>query len=255
MPRVRRCSRSFSPSSGWAPPHSEGPPWWRISRHGGATKGSWLTMETFRNGVALCQTIPGATAMQTSAYVGLRIHGVKGAAASFTGFGLPAFLLMLALSVLYTRFHALPAVVSTFGGLHALIVALIAHAALTFGRAYLREWQDFLIVPVAAALFWVGLSPILVVLSSFLLGIAIRFKGGNPPPAAQAEREPFPLKAVILIISVSSALPVCALPCRAGVSSTSRFSCSGSTCSLSGADSPRYLSCCTRSWKPSAGWI
>ena len=126
-------------------------------------KRRWLDDETFRNGVALCQTIPGATAMQTSAYVGLRVHGVRGAAASFIGFGLPGFLLMLAFSVLYAQFHGLPAVVSAFGGLHALIVALIAHAAFTFGRAYLKKWQDFLIVPVAAVLFWIGLSPILVV--------------------------------------------------------------------------------------------
>jgi len=54
-------------------------------------KKRWLSNDTFRNGVALCQTIPGATAMQTSAYVGLQTNGVGGAAASFIGFGLPAF--------------------------------------------------------------------------------------------------------------------------------------------------------------------
>jgi Chromate transporter len=42
----------------------------------------WLDDSTFRDGVALSQTIPGATAMQTSAYVGFRARGVAGAAAS-----------------------------------------------------------------------------------------------------------------------------------------------------------------------------
>jgi chromate transporter len=41
----------------------------------------WLDEETFRDGVALCQTIPGATAMQTAAYVGLRVRGAIGAGA------------------------------------------------------------------------------------------------------------------------------------------------------------------------------
>jgi chromate transporter len=50
------------------------------------------------DGAALCQLIPGATAMQTSAYVDLKTYGVLGAAASFTGFGSPAFLLLMALS-------------------------------------------------------------------------------------------------------------------------------------------------------------
>ena len=59
----------------------------------------WISDQTFRDGVALCQTIPGATAMQTAAYVGFKARGVAGAAVSFIGFGLPAFLLMVALSI------------------------------------------------------------------------------------------------------------------------------------------------------------
>ena len=41
----------------------------------------WLKESTFLDGVALCQTIPGATAMQVSAYVGLRARGLSGAGA------------------------------------------------------------------------------------------------------------------------------------------------------------------------------
>jgi chromate transporter len=74
----------------------------------------WLDAETFSDGVALCQIIPGATAMQMSAYVGLKTRGVIGAGASFIGFGLPAFLLMMAFATLYTYAHTLPIVVSAF---------------------------------------------------------------------------------------------------------------------------------------------
>jgi chromate transporter len=74
-------------------------------------KRRWLDADAFDGGVALCQAIPGATAMQTAAYVGLRARAVAGAAASFVGFGLPAFGLMLALSALYARTHAVPGAV------------------------------------------------------------------------------------------------------------------------------------------------
>jgi chromate transporter len=74
----------------------------------------WLDEDTFRDGVALCQSIPGATAMQASAYVGLRARGVAGAAVSFIGFGLPAFLLMVGLSAFYATFHTVPPVVAVF---------------------------------------------------------------------------------------------------------------------------------------------
>ena len=82
-------------------------------------KKHWLDESSARDGVALCQTIPGATAMQMSAYIGFRTRGVGGAAASFIGFGLPAFLFMMILSALYARTHTLPAVVSAFNGLQA----------------------------------------------------------------------------------------------------------------------------------------
>jgi chromate transporter len=51
-------------------------------------KNRWLHADSFDSGVALCQAIPGATAMQTAAYVGLRVRGVIGAAASFLAFEL-----------------------------------------------------------------------------------------------------------------------------------------------------------------------
>ena len=38
----------------------------------------WLTEEAFKDGVVICQSVPGATAMQMAAYVGLRARGVRG---------------------------------------------------------------------------------------------------------------------------------------------------------------------------------
>lgn len=53
----------------------------------------WLSDASFRDGMGLCQMIPGATAMQAAAYVGLRTRGIGGAATSFIAFGFPAFLI------------------------------------------------------------------------------------------------------------------------------------------------------------------
>ena len=102
----------------------------------------WLDDKTFADGVALCQTIPGATAMQVAAYVGLRARGLAGAAAAFVGFGLPAFSLMIALSAIYTRTYSMPWVVSVFHGLQAAVVAIVANATLSFGRTSIRKWHD-----------------------------------------------------------------------------------------------------------------
>ncbi len=91
----------------------------------------WLDGETFQNGTALCQSIPGATVMQMVAYIGLRIRGVKGAVVSFIGFGLPAFLLMMIFSICYTSMLSLHKVTSALSGLQAIIIAVIANSAIT----------------------------------------------------------------------------------------------------------------------------
>src|SRR4030067_1046023 len=77
-------------------------------------RNKWLTEETFKDGVVICQSLPGATAMQMAAYVGLRARGVRGALAADGGLGAPAFLLMLVLSVFYSGSRELPLVVSLF---------------------------------------------------------------------------------------------------------------------------------------------
>ena len=138
----------------------------------------WLDKETFRDGVALCQTIPGATAMQMAAYVGLRLRGVRGAIAGYLGFGLPAFLLMTVLSVLYARTHALPVVVAVFSGLQAIIIAIVANAAISFGRNSLTNWQHGVVALVAAGLFGLAVHPVLILILAALLSLALNI--GQP---------------------------------------------------------------------------
>jgi chromate transporter len=159
----------------------------------------WLTEADFRDGVALCQAIPGATAMQSCAYVGLRLRGVRGAATGFAGFGLPAFLLMAVLSELYMRYRGLPDASLAFATLRALVVALVLHAAVSMGRTYLKGWQDAIIVPVAAVLFWIGISPVLVVLCSAALAIALPRRGAGDQKRTGMENATFPLRPLLLI--------------------------------------------------------
>jgi chromate transporter len=133
----------------------------------------WLDVETFNDGVAMCQMIPGATAMQTTAYVGLKKRGVPGAAVCFIGFGLPAFVLMMTFAALYSATHNLPTVVSAFKGLQAIIVAIVANATLIFGRTTLKTWKQLLIAAFAAALFGLNVNPILVIFLAAIVGLVL----------------------------------------------------------------------------------
>ena len=166
-------------------------------------KKHWLDDQSTRDGVALCQTIPGATAMQMSAYVGLRAKGVAGAAASFIGFGLPAFLFMTILSALYARTHTLPAVVSGFNGLQAIVVAVVANAALSFGRSSIKDWKNIINAIIAASLFGLKINPILVIIIAAFLGLILYNRQPLPSAVSPAKKAHAP-KSLFLLLSATA---------------------------------------------------
>jgi len=145
----------------------------------------WVAEEDFADGVALCQTLPGATAMQAAAYAGLRAGGPAGALAAYLGFGLPAFVLMLLFAHLYEGAHTLPPVTAAFIGLKAIVCAIVAHATLTFGRKVVRDPRDFALAIAAGGFLALGGSPIVAIAVAALLGLLL-FRGATTAAPAEA---------------------------------------------------------------------
>jgi chromate transporter len=133
----------------------------------------WIDKTDFKNGVVLCQSIPGAIVMQVAAYVGLKVRGISGALAAYVGFGLPAFILMLILSALYARFNSLPKFISLFNGLQVIVVAIIFNAVLSFGRNIANNYRSIIVALLSALLFWLAISPFIVIIVAGILGMAL----------------------------------------------------------------------------------
>ena len=136
-------------------------------------RNQWLDETDFKNGVAFCQAIPGATAIQTAAYVGVKVRGIPGALAAYSGFGLPAFIFMLLLSVLYGQLINLPKFISLFNGLQVIVVAIILNAAYSFGRNVTNNYKSIIIALLAAISLWFSVSPFFVIIGAGILGIAL----------------------------------------------------------------------------------
>jgi chromate transporter len=136
-------------------------------------KNHWLSEESFKQGVAICQIIPGATAMQVAAYVGLRSRGPVGAILAYVGFGLPAFLLMVVLAAFYQNTHDQVAVVSIFLGLQVIVIAMVANATWTFGQNTIKNRRDIILgIAVTVFLLMQG-NPIIVIFASAFLGVVL----------------------------------------------------------------------------------
>jgi chromate transporter len=137
------------------------------------TRRRWLERESFQDGVVLVQSLPGATAMQMAAYVGLQTRGTIGALAAYTGFALPSFIMMLALSMAYAHGRDLPSFIALFTGLQVLVVAIVAQATWSFGRELIRGLRVFLLAAAAAILLWRGISPFLVIIGAAFIGMLV----------------------------------------------------------------------------------
>jgi chromate transporter len=134
-------------------------------------KKNWLDANTFDSGLALCQVIPGAIIMQLVSYIGLKLKGVSGAVVCFIAFGLPAFLIMFILSVLYAHTKNISGVEIVLTGLRVIIVAIVANAAYNFGKSNFHDVNDWIISAIAAGLFLTRLHPALVLIIAGILGL------------------------------------------------------------------------------------
>jgi len=152
-------------------------------------KKRWLTRPSFREGVAVAQVIPGATAMQAAAYVGLRAAGVAGAAAAYIGFGLPAFVLMVALSIAYAATNKSPVGLAIFLGLQAIVVAIIARATVSFGRTTVKGWEDAVVGLAAAVYLVLGGNPVVGIAAGAVIGL-ILYRSVRPGAAEGLHKGP-----------------------------------------------------------------
>lgn len=142
----------------------------------------WLHESEFKEGIALCQSLPGATGMQMAAYIGRKSRGIPGALSAYAGFGLPAILLMLLLSVLYERYHNFQLIIPLFSGLQIVVVAIIVHAAYSFGRDTLKSPVDIGIAIGSSLLFGLAVHPLVIILAATLAGFILLRKNDVPLP-------------------------------------------------------------------------
>ena len=153
------------------------------------SKRRWLSEQEFKEGMALCQVIPGATMVQMCTYTGYRLRGIPGAVLAALGFVLPAFLTMTVLTALYFRAGALPIVQALFRGLGALVVAIVLNACLTLGRTTLQGWQGILLAALALVAMVLKVNFLIVLVGTAVLAIPMyRFAGSATPPAPEARR-------------------------------------------------------------------
>jgi chromate transporter len=146
----------------------------------------WVEPERFKEGLALCQIVPGATLTQVISYVGLLLKGPAGAGVAAVCFILPGALIVLGVSVLYFRWQEVPLVQALSRGVGAVVIAILAHACLKLSKTSLPTLASVLIALAACAAYLVRINAFLVVIGAAAAAWLLSRKEPTPvaPPAA-----------------------------------------------------------------------
>lgn len=105
----------------------------------------WLTREEFREGVAVCQSLPGPLAIQVGIFISYIRGGVWGAWAGGWAFILPNFLFVAALGALYVHFGDLSPVRGIFYGVSPAVIALIVYSCHRLARLGMEDRLQWVI--------------------------------------------------------------------------------------------------------------
>ena len=112
----------------------------------------WLTKDEMREGIAVCQSLPGPLAIQVGIWISYLRGGFWGAWAGGWAFILPNFVIVATLAALYVRFEGLPAIAAIFYGVSPAVIALILHSCYRLTKLGMKDWLEWALAAAAFAI-------------------------------------------------------------------------------------------------------
>jgi chromate transporter len=138
----------------------------------------WISEGRFLHALNYCMVLPGPEAQQLATYIGWLMHGRLGGLIAGGLFVLPAFLLLLVLSYVYTMFGQTPVISAALYGVKAAVLGLVVLAAYRLGSKALKSpWLYGLAALSFIAVAILHLPFPVVVLAAMLAGWALHKAG------------------------------------------------------------------------------
>jgi len=145
----------------------------------------WVTKDEMREGIAVCQSMPGPLAIQVGIYISYLRGGFWGAWAGGWAFILPNFVIVATLGALYTYFGGLSPVTAIFYGVAPAVIALILSSCYSLAKLGMEDWLQWAIAAVCFVVtVAVQAEVALLFLASGIVGIAYYgslFRGKTVP--------------------------------------------------------------------------
>jgi len=132
----------------------------------------WIDINEIVDYFAVCQSIPGAIAINSAILIGYKTAGRKGAIIAAVGVILPSFLIITIIAAFFTRFQNSPIVKAAFSGIRSAVVALIAIAAFKIGKASIKDAIGFIVAAVVTiTVTFLNIHAIFTIIGGALFGL------------------------------------------------------------------------------------
>jgi chromate transporter len=135
----------------------------------------WMGEQEFLDLMGASNLIPGPNSTELAIHIGRVRAGWRGLLVAGTCFILPAFLMVLALAVLYVRYGSTPQAEGLLYGITPVVVAIVAHALWGFLRQAVKGPFLATVGIGALVLYFLGVGELVLLFGGALLVLAVRF--------------------------------------------------------------------------------
>lgn len=144
----------------------------------------WMSYDEFSNLLALDELTPGPIIVNAASFIGMKVASVAGAIIATLGSIIPAFLIGLALIIVYNRYNKLSWLQNIVLSLKSMAIALILttfiklaiKALFINGQIIIDDISFYAIIMIAISFFLINkkkISPVLVMLGCGLVNVII----------------------------------------------------------------------------------
>ena len=130
----------------------------------------WIGEQEFLDLLTLAQSAPGPISLNTAVFVGYKMYGYRGALTSLLGVVMPSFLILLLVAMFFSQVRHNAIVDAAFKGMRPVVVALMFAPVLGFVKG-MRWWMISIAAMVALAVWYLGFSPIYLLILGAVAGL------------------------------------------------------------------------------------
>lgn len=146
----------------------------------GVDSREWTDQDTFMDGLAICNMLPGPASTQLGIFLGWVRAGNAGALVAGATFMAPTFAIVVVLSFIYFGYGQLPSVEAFFYGVNPVVIGLIGGAAYSMARSSLGNGDGHLSFTIGSDEWTIDYRLLALLLGALLVTFAV-----NPNPVVE----------------------------------------------------------------------